>query len=191
MKRALYICLIFLFLVAPEKDWTEPSLSLPFSPLASLPLSPSLPLSLFLSLVSSDTLVSLRVEEQRDSAMGLLEEMERRRGEREKEEERKGGWSGWGKKNLSVLKRKVKRRWSQCCIKFHDNIIYLNVVMRTNIIYDKQQRFTSLSYVLIAFCSGIIYWSLKIIICNKCLIFILIIFNNNLNILHEMKNKTK
>jgi len=52
--------------------------------LASLLLSLSFPLSLFLSLVSSDTLVSLGVEEQRDSAMGLLEEMERR-------EEQRGG----------------------------------------------------------------------------------------------------
>lgn len=81
-------------------------LCLPFSRLASLPLSLSFPLSLFLSLVSSDTLVSLRVEEQRDSAMGLLEEMERRReekwggeSERESGEERRrrrkkrgGGW---------------------------------------------------------------------------------------------------
>lgn len=76
MKQVLYICLIFLFSVAPEKGPTVPLLSL----LASLLLS--LSLSLFLSLVSSDTLVSLRVEEQRDSAMGLLEEMERRREEK-------------------------------------------------------------------------------------------------------------
>lgn len=45
---------------------------------------------MFLSLVSSDTLVSLRVEEQRDSAMGLLEEMEGRR------EEKWGGKRGRG-----------------------------------------------------------------------------------------------
>jgi len=84
MKRALNICLIFpFFSVAPEKGPTEPTFYLPFyftclSPAISV--SPSL--SLFLSLVSSDTLVSLRVEEQRDSAMGLLEEMERRREEK-------------------------------------------------------------------------------------------------------------
>lgn len=82
-------------------------------------LSPAISvfLSLFLSLVSSDTLVSLRVEEQRDSAMGLLEEMERRReekwGERQKREEGGGeeerGLVRKRKKNLSIqmLKRKV------------------------------------------------------------------------------------
>lgn len=114
MKRALYICLIFLFSVAPEKGPTAPS-SLPLPPLASLPaISVFTPLSVFLSLVSTDTLVSLGVEEQRDSAMGLLEEMGRRReeerggGEREsvsgEEDEggRGGGQSGRGKKNLSI-----------------------------------------------------------------------------------------
>lgn len=54
------------------------SLDLPLSRYLCLSLS----FSVFLSLVSSDTLVSLRVEEQRDSAMGLLEEMEGRREEK-------------------------------------------------------------------------------------------------------------
>lgn len=67
--------------------WKRPNWNPSLSLSLYFPLSRSLshPLSLFLSLVSSDTLVRLGVEEQRDSAMGLLEEMERRR------EEKRGG----------------------------------------------------------------------------------------------------
>lgn len=73
------------FSVAPEKGPTEPFLSPFLFTCLSLAFF-CLSLSLFLSLVSSDTLVSLRVEEQRDSAMGLLEETERRRNEEEERE---------------------------------------------------------------------------------------------------------
>lgn len=106
MKQALYICLISpLFSAALKKARLHPpsrtlflslSVSLSHSLLharthtrthihthflsPTIYVFPSLPL--FLSLVSSDTLVSLRVEEQRDSAMGLLEEMEGRKEEK-------------------------------------------------------------------------------------------------------------
>lgn len=66
----------------PNCTHSSPSHSLSLDLPLSRYLCLSLSFSVFLSLVSSDTLVSLRVEEQRDSAMGLLEEMEGRRGEK-------------------------------------------------------------------------------------------------------------
>lgn len=79
------------FFACPQKRPNcTPSLSLSLSFFQSCPPPP-----LFLSLVSSDTLVSLRVEEQRDSAMGLLEKESGgvRRGKKKSKSRRKA-WKG-------------------------------------------------------------------------------------------------
>lgn len=121
MKRTLYICLIFLFLVAPEKGPTENSLSLPFTLLASLLLS------LSFSLCSSPWLALTHWSASGWKNRGTLlwvcqrrwKEEERRNEERdrrekeEEEERRKRGLVRKRKKNLSIqmLKRKVDKLW--------------------------------------------------------------------------------
>lgn len=119
IKQALYICLIFLFSVAPEKGPTEPSLSL------SLYLLLSRYVCLSLSLCSSPWLALTHWSASGWKNRGTLlwvcqrrwkegerrneegRETERERGE--KEEEEREGWPGRGKKNLSnqMLNRKV------------------------------------------------------------------------------------
>lgn len=140
MKQALHICLIFLFLVAPEKGPTEPSLS-PFL-YTCLCSSPWLALTHWSASGWKNRRTLLWVCQRR------WKEGERRNEEGRERERRGGGgsggggggggieegegWSGRGKKNLSIqmTKRKVNA-------KLHWPIILLMWLNHINNIFNR------------------------------------------------------